>query len=159
MAQPALAENILSVVVDYAKPLLAMIAAGGYDQIDPEITESSFPKERSDGMEEVRAELVPLGGRISSQDVSLEFGRMGTLPELLAVGANHPDEQRKYIVVALGSVSREGFFGNRHVVCLASDGAKRVLGRIVLGDELGPNVRLLAVRKPRAEDSFLRGKS
>lgn len=150
----AAAQNIFSIVVDYSKSLAEMITSGNYDSKNSDITEENFPGKRNKGTEEVRLELIHLNRVISSKKALSEFDRMGfragTLPELLAFGAKYPDEQRKYPVVGLGSVSRR-LDGGRGVAGLGRDGSGRSLGLGWFGGSWGPGCRFLAVRKPRTE--------
>ena len=114
------ARPIFPVTVDYTHSLAQMIAAGKYDWVNSDITDQHFPPPSiptglppSTGSgqatkAELKLELVHFNRTISSNDAIAELKQKGlrpaTLPEFLAFGAIYPEEQRKYPIVALGSV-------------------------------------------------------
>jgi len=98
--------NTYTVTVDYDQPLADMIKAGRYDWTNVDITVEHFPvKKRESG--EVELHVVHFGRSMTTKEVLVELDKRGLrpaeLPELLALGAAHPDLQRKYSLVALGS--------------------------------------------------------
>ena len=111
---------IFPVTIDYTHSLAQMIAAGKYDWVNSDITDQHFPPPSiptglppSTGSgqatkAELKVELVHFNRTISSNDAIAELKQKGlrpaTLPEFLAFGAIYPEEQRKYPIVALGSV-------------------------------------------------------
>jgi hypothetical protein len=119
LAPPAVTKSlgdIYRVTVDYTRSLAEMIAAGKYDWTNPDINEKNFPivrpEQAVDGVIEVI--LVHLNKVVSTADF-LRYCeenslRPGTLPELLALAVAHPELQRQFPIVALGSVwaSRDG---------------------------------------------------
>lgn len=123
------AASAFTVVVDYTKSLADMIAAGRYDRQNDNITAKHFLVSGS-GQVTVGLELVHFGKDMSTEDVLVELDkrnlRPATLPELLAFGAKYPDEQRKYPIIALGSVWSD-WSGGRSVVCLAGRAGGRGL--------------------------------
>lgn len=112
----ALSADLFKVTVDYSRSLAEMVAAGKYAVGDENINPEHFPfdarhKSSADDVasapEEVVVRLVHLGYRATDNGVRATLDLMGlrpaTLPELLALGAAHPDLQKKFWIVALGS--------------------------------------------------------
>lgn len=100
-------------------------------------------------MREVEFVYVHLDRDASDADVLAEHERQGvrpaTLPELLAFAAKYPDEQRKFPIVARGSVSV--LSGYRGVAYLNSDDRERNLNLNWIDDnDWNRNYRFLAVR-------------
>lgn len=86
--------------------LADMVAAGHYDRANPEVNERNFTvKPERFTTEGVQA--ISLGRTMSTAEVLAELDRRGvrsaTVEQLLAYGAEHPDEQLKNPIVALGS--------------------------------------------------------
>jgi hypothetical protein len=107
MAKPrAESEDIFKVTVDYTKSLADMILSGKYDYVNGDITSEHFPF-GAVSPEQVEIRLVHLGREATTDEVLAELDKMNlrpaTLAELLALGAAHPDLQRKFWMVALGS--------------------------------------------------------
>lgn len=101
---------------------------------------------------EVTFQYVHMNRGASTEEVLVEMDRCGLRPalfeELLAFAKAHPDEQRKYPIVVLGSVWVRPD-GNRLVACLNEyDGRRRLHLRLFWcgGDWVG-GCRFLAVRK------------
>jgi len=99
------------VMVDYSMSLEDMIAAGKYDFVNGYITTTNFPIDREEtGKEDVEVILVCLGESLTTEQVKSEFYRRGlkpaTIMELLALGASHPELQREFSILALGSSLR-----------------------------------------------------
>jgi hypothetical protein len=161
------------ITVDWTRSLAEMIAAGRYDSSNSAITEGHFPLPSPENVSEqsrhprrgayrtpgeftddgaVEVEPVHLNRLMKTEEVLAELDRRGlrpaTLPELLAFGEKHPDVQRKFPVVALGSVWA-GPSGYRCVPCLSGYSGDRSLDLDwdEPGDEWGGNYRFLAVRK------------
>lgn len=122
-------ENAFRVMVNYNQSLTEMVEAGHYDSFDPNINNyGRTPKggilpEWTSGFKfknpinsrtlspdgktrQVEIDLVHFERKITSEEVGWELERMGlrpvNLPELLALGAQYPDIQRKFKIVALG---------------------------------------------------------
>lgn len=121
-----LSPKTLRIVVDYGLSLEQMIAAGKYDWSYSEITAKRFPL-KGIGKVELEPKLFYFGREMSSDDVIAEMDKEGfrpcTIEELLAIGEQHPELQRKFPLVALGSVSEIN--GDRDVAYLHSDGSGR----------------------------------
>lgn len=99
--------NIFMVTVDYSRNLPEMTKAGRYDFASEYITAENFPV-IGEGKAELEIVLVHFDREMESDDVLAEFEKLGlraiTLPELLAFGETHPEVQREFPIVALGSV-------------------------------------------------------
>lgn len=97
------------VQVNYDLRLEAAIKSGNYDWKNDDINDKNFPSKRS-GSAELDIRLVHFNKDMSYEDILKELDKMSLrpaeLPELLALGAKYPDEQRKYPIVAMGSMWR-----------------------------------------------------
>ena len=92
--------------VDYTQPLEKMIQAGNLQWADPKITDEHFPiNRRPNG--ELEVQLIQLDKEKGSAEALVGLSAKGLrpveLPELLALAAAYPEEQKKGPVVALGS--------------------------------------------------------
>lgn len=118
----------LRIIVDYSLSLEAMIALGKYDWKNVGITAERFPI-KGNGKHERTAQLIHFNRIISTDDTEKELDKMGlrsgTIEELLAFGATFPEMQRRFSIIALGSVA--GIRGNRNVAFLGRDGSERDL--------------------------------
>ena len=155
-------KGIFPVTVDYTQTLAQMIAAGKYDSINLDITDQHFPSPSiptglppSTGSgqatkAELKLELVHFNRTISSNDAIAELKQKGlrpaTLPEFLAFGAIYPEEQRKYPIVALGSVWQY-WYDNRYVPYLCSNDSRRSMDLHWFGYGWNDNYRFAVVRK------------
>lgn len=142
----------LKLTLDYSLSKLQMIAAGKYDYVN-DFLRNNNPIEGKiggSGQVEVTLELVHFDRGISTKDALKEIQKRGLEPagieHLLALGVKHPDLQREFSIVALGSVWRHSL-GFRRVSYLWDGGGVRKL-RLDWDDGgwLG-NYRFLAVRK------------
>jgi hypothetical protein len=138
--------------VDYSRSLAEVVAAGNYSYANNNITEENFPTDKGDSaaVQVVEAILLPLDRLTESDDVLGELERMGLRPgtmfELAHFGEQHPDIQRQFPVVALGSVWA-GPGGGRRVGYLWEDDVSRRLGLSWFGGRWGAVCRFLAFRK------------
>jgi hypothetical protein len=139
---------VLKIVVDYSMTLAEMIVAGRYDWKNDDITAERFPI-MGKGKKEIAVELIHFNRNISSDDVERELDKMGlrsaTIEELLAFGATFPETQRKFSIIALGSVAR--IDGYRYVAFLRRIDSGRNLYLRWRDDDWSEIVRFLAVRK------------
>jgi hypothetical protein len=96
----------LAVTVNYGLTVEEAILAGQYGWSNENVTSSNFPATRS-GEHQLEAVLVHFDRSISGEKALAKLDgmdlRAGELHELLAVGAQHPDKQRRFPIVALGS--------------------------------------------------------
>jgi hypothetical protein len=140
------------VSVDYAKTLPDMIAAGRFDWVNGDITPKRFPIKGS-GVVELETKVFHFDRYISSEDAVAAIKaddkanpwEPAPIEALLAYGAKHPDEQRRYPIIALGSVA--GVRGGRSVPVLNRYGAERGLLLSWWGRGWYDDCRFLAVRK------------
>ncbi len=135
--------------VNYKTKLSALIKQGNYDYVNSEITDENFPTDKK-GKTELEVELFDLDTRKSTDAVLALMDKAGlrpaTMVELLSFGAQYPDEQRRYPIVALGSVwtDRDGY---RYVGYLWGHPGYRHLYLYWLDLDWPAYYRFLAVRK------------
>ena len=139
---------VLSVIVDYTMSLADMIKAGKYDWTNHDITEKRFPV-KGEGKKETAVELIHFNRVMNSNQVEQELDKMGlrpgTIEELLAFGATFPETQRKFPILALGSVAE--ISGGRVVAYLDGGGSERRLRLYWPDNDWSVVCRFLAVRK------------
>ncbi|MES2203203.1 MAG: hypothetical protein V4474_02720 [Patescibacteria group bacterium] len=147
----ALPENI-PLSVDYGQSLEQMIAAGNYDWKNDDITAKKFPVV-GEGIEQFETRVVHFNRTISSEEAVEAIKNINAenplepakIEHLLAFGAKYPEEQRKYPIIALGSVAE--VLGDRGVPYLGRDDARRILGLHWWDFDWDDYYRFLAVRK------------
>ena len=152
LATPVPATEPIVLSVDYSQTLEQMIAAGHYDWKNDNITAKKFPVV-GNGIVQFEAKVFHFDRDTSSQDnVDAIKAADPANPwepakteHLLAFGAKYPEEQRKYPIVALGSVAEVD--GDRRVPYLYRFGAGRRLDLGWWGIGWGGFCRFLAVRK------------
>jgi hypothetical protein len=144
--------------IDYSRPLAEVVAAGNYSYASSNITEENFPTDKGDpevvgnptGVNVTQAVLVHLDRVVDSDDVLAELERQGLRPgtmfELAYFGEQHPDIQRQFPVVALGSVWTSPS-GDRDVGYLWEDDDDRELSLDWYGNRWYAYYRFLAFRK------------
>lgn len=95
--------------VNYGQALAEMIADARFDWVNNNITQESFPHQGM-GVVWLAPELVHVGHYVSSDDalkaLDAHGRRASTMAELVRYGAENPNEQRTYPIVALGQVGR-----------------------------------------------------
>lgn len=142
-------KDVFSVTVNYNQTVEDMVKAGEYDWKNQDINSRNFPIIRR-GTSEFEIHLVHFGKTMSSEDVLRELDKMGLrsaeFPELLRLGATHPDLQRQFLIVALGSVFR-GPYGYRYVPVLWTSSGRRELDLGWFRSAWGGGYRFAAVRK------------
>ena len=140
--------------VTYIQPSFADLKRA-FDWVDGYYAKADFqPIERCQGVShetrEVGFEYVNMGRDASTEEVLEEMDRLNLRPalyeELLSFGAKNPDEQRKFPVVALGSVCRRSN-GILYVAYLYGGDSERGLGLSGVGSKWYGGCRFLAVRK------------
>jgi len=139
--------NNNKLVIDYGMSLEQMISAGNYDWKNSDLTASRFPVDGS-GIVECEYKLSHFDRSVSSNEavrlITIDGWQPGKIEHLLAFGAANPDEQRKFPIVALGSVAEMG--GLRDVAFLRGGDAGRRLGLGWWGGGWDGVYRFLAVR-------------
>ena len=113
-------------LVNYDLSVEDAVNAGSYQAVNSSITSRNFPPIRR-GQAQLEIILVRFDVRMTSEKVLGELDKEGLRPadlrEFLAFGAEYPEVQRRFSVVALGSECRDRR-GYRSVPCLyeASEG-------------------------------------
>jgi hypothetical protein len=138
--------------VDYGRSLDQMIAAGNYDWKNDNITAKKFPVV-GEGIVQYEAKLFHFDRTTQSQanvdaikaDDPANPWEPGKIEHLLSFGEKYPEEQRKYPIIALGSVA--GVNGDRSVPYLYRYDARRSLYLYWWGSDWYGSCRFLAVRK------------
>ena len=135
--------------VDYGRNVEDGVEAGRYHWANSNITSERFPTERK-GTAKVEVKLIHFNWSVSTNKALRELDRMGYRPaelhELLALGEKYQEIQRKFPIVALGSVLR-----NRCVLGLSGDNSRRYLNLYlnlyIEEHHYGENCRFAAVCK------------
>jgi len=141
--------NAYRLIVNYDRSVEKAIKAGRYDWTNDNITSKNFPTKRSETAE-IDIELIHFNRDMSTDEVLAELDKKGLRPaelhELLALGEKHPDLQREFPIIALGSVWRRSS-GFRSCPCLSKDGSERDLDLGWFGHEWDARCRFAALRK------------
>ena len=156
-----------TVRVNYGQSVEQSLQAGVYSWINSKINSQNFPEPQAKnyieaakqkGIVETKIEIISLNGdpldenpyRATTPEALRELDRRGYRPanfyELLALGAQHRDLQRKDWIAGLGS-SWGGPWGRRRVPGLGGLGAGRYLGLRWTDRDWGDDWRFAAVRK------------
>ena len=141
--------DLYQVRVNYELSVEEAIEAGKYQAVNADITGKNFPSTKK-GQADIEIVLIRFEHRMKSEDVLDELHKEGLraadLPEFLAFGAEHPDVQRKFSVVGLGSVwqDRKGY---RNVPCLYTASEGRYLDLHWWDDGWYSYSRFAAIRK------------
>lgn len=147
-----LVPDVIILPIDYAKSLEQMIANGRYDWKNDELTAKRFPIV-GEGIVEYEFRYIHPNRKVSSENavylIKKEDSENPWEPakteHLLAYGEAFPEEQRKFPIVALGSVGEVR--GDRHVPCLDKGGSERGLNLGWWGGGWNDDCRFLAVRR------------
>ena len=138
------------IAVDYGESLQDMIAAGKYDWKKSIITAERFPIV-GEGTQQFEAILFHFGPNTSSENAVEAIKSMasnpwkpGRIEHILAFGAKHPEEQRKYPIIGLGSVAK--IDGHHRVPYLSRHGTGRALDLHWWNNIWDGDRRFLAVR-------------
>jgi hypothetical protein len=133
----------------YRYSLSQMIIAGRYGIVSDNITDEYFPTTRLDDIA-LRARYFHFNRKLTAEAAIVEMRAEGWEPAsircLLSHGMNHPEEQRKYRIVGLGSIAMIN--GSQHVPALDEEGSERRLYLTWSDGGLDPDTRCLAVREP-----------
>ncbi len=142
-------ENVYTLTINYSRSVEDGVKAGEYDWSNKEITSSHFPNEEI-GIKKVSIELVHFGRDIEANEVLSELDKMNLRPailkELLTLGEKHPDLQRKFSIIALGSIGH-GLIGEDSCAYLNGDGSGRGLHLHWVSSGRFDECRFAAVRK------------
>jgi hypothetical protein len=118
-----------NMTLDYCLTLEQMITAGNYGYANQSITAQEFPL-TGKGKVEAEVILVHFNRVVMSDEAVKEMLDMGLNPgkieHLLALGAEHPNLQKQFPIIYLGSSSHKPN-GERTVPCLGYWDNERVL--------------------------------
>lgn len=146
--------NLFHVFVDYTTPSYAELKTQ-FDLVNEWYEGAVFEaidscKAISRDPREIVFEVVHLDRNISIRDARFELDKRGLRPalyeELLGFAKAHPNEQRRFIIYALGSVC-VGPLGRHCVPFLGEDSVGRCLYLHLYGHVLVTTYRFLAVSK------------
>jgi len=137
------------------RSLEQMIAAGRYDYANSDITPKHFPI-TADQVGAWEARYFHFDLDIESDDAKACIEaedpenpwQVAQIGHLLAHGERHPEEQRRFPIIALGSVAEVSGYGR--VPCLVRRSSHRALYLRWWGDRWPHDCRFLAVRKVSA---------
>jgi hypothetical protein len=126
--RPELTITTYTVTVNYDMSIADMIKAGQYDWTNDDAIAEDFPvNKRESG--EIELYVVHFGRYMTIKQLLAELNKRGLqlaeLPELLALGAKHPELQRKYRLIAFASECR--FVSGSGLSILRGDDGKRSL--------------------------------
>ena len=142
-------EGTFPTKVNYDLSVESLVAQGKYDWKNSDIKSKNFQTTRK-GETTLNLELVHLNQVLTSEEVIKELDKRGLRPaelhELLSFGIQYQEEQRKYPIVAMGSVWQH-WSGYRDVAYLFGDGGERGLGLGYFGGRWSEDFRFLAVRE------------
>ena len=136
------------VEVDGTKTLEWMIADGKYDWKNSDINQKNYPIQNTT-KRTTEIEFFHFPDGTSSDNAEKKMAEEGFRPiineELQAIGAKHPELQREFPIVALGSVC--SFFFAQYVPVLGVDGNGRKLNLNYRADGWSGGCRFPGVRK------------
>jgi hypothetical protein len=139
---------LFTVTICRGQSIEEMIEAGCYDEVNSEIRLVIFPWKRK-GSRKVELTLtqfdLPLApGKIKRLMASRGY-RPAYVEELLALGKEQPEPQRRIPIVALGSgrIARS----RRYAVCLGGSESSRSLGLVVIYRRWSIYYRFVFVKK------------
>lgn len=148
-------------MIDYGQSLIKMIEGGQYTGVSKSITAENFPPVRDGGKQEVQLVLIHFNRPLITGEVLRELIKKQVCParieELLTFGVEHPELQRQFPIIALGSALKDQnfapwlpgnisydpwipFLGTEH------DGSGRVLGLHLQRLGWSDDSRFLAIR-------------
>lgn len=143
------ARSTFEITVDYSRSLVKMIKAGKYNSVNDNITAEHFPV-KGEGKQEKIITLFHFNRVMTSDEIKAEMDKQGFCPaeieDLLGLGENYPELQKKLSIVALGSVWQHPD-SNHGVSCLGLGGVGRRLGLTWLEFGLGVYWRFAALHK------------
>lgn len=146
---PALAQDSFRIGINYDKTLDQLIADGQYKWVSQDINSKLFHFSGA-GIIEANLVLVHLNRTASTQEILDELKRLNLVParieHLLTFGISFPDEQLKYPVIALGSVSQIAD-GRQIVASLWKQDGERILRRGWPEVNWPSHARFLAIQK------------
>ena len=141
--------HTFTVMVDETLSVEEAVKAGHFNWSNENITSVKFPKPAKGQKSEREVVLFQFDKNMSSEAVIVEMDKVGyksaTIWDLLGLAVKEPDLQRKFPVVALGSVCE--LLGFRRVAYLCGGSGARELGLFCFGSGWHGNYRFAGVRK------------
>jgi len=138
-----------TVLVDETLSVEEAVKLGSFDRSNENITSVNFPKPASGQKLEKEVVLFHFGRNMSSEAVIAEMDKAGYKPatiwDLLGLAVKEPDLQRKFPILALGSVCRLN--GHRRVAYLCESSGDRRLSLDYFGSDWSGCFRFAGVRK------------
>lgn len=141
---------IFTVTVDETMSVEDAMKAGKFGWSNNNITSANFPKiTGGQKWDDKEVTIFHFNKTMTSEAVIAEMDKAGYKPatiwDLLSLGASQPDLQRKFPIVALGSVCK--LDGCRRVPCLYGRSSERFLNLDCFGFGWSDYYRFVAVRK------------
>lgn len=140
--------TVFVVTIDQAESFEEMIKAGQYDEVNSAVRSVSFPWKRK-GSKKVELTLVqfdrPLAPGEMTRLMEARRYRPAFIEELLALGKEHPDLQRRIPIVALGS--GRIIQARRHAACPSGSQSSRCLQLAVIYRRWSTCYRFALVRR------------
>ena len=141
--------DTFTVMVDETLSVEDAVKEGNFDWSNDNINSTNFPKPANGQKSEKEIAIFHFAKTMSSEAVIAEMNkaeyRPATIWELTGLAKKEPDLQRKFPVVALGSVCE--LRGDRRVAGLYGDAGGRGLGLYCFGVDWSDRCRFAAVRK------------
>ncbi len=142
-------DEVLTVTVNRDRTIADSVVAGKYTYQNNDINDTNFPRTGA-GTESTEIILVHFDKSISTEKALAELEKRNLRPadvqELLAIGEQHPEKQRQFPIICLGSVWQNSD-GDRYVPCLGRNGSDRELDLGGVGFDWLDVCRFAAVRK------------
>jgi hypothetical protein len=138
-----------TVTVDETVSVEDTVKTGKFDWSNDNITSKNFPKITDGQKSDREVTIFHFNKTVYSESVIAEMDKAGYRPaniwDLIGLAIKEPDLQRKFPIVAFGSVC--GLGGDRRVPFLYEFSSECSLNLDYFGNGWGGNVRFLAVRK------------
>jgi len=135
--------EMFTAFVNYLQPSFDELSKA-FDWVNPNYAKARFePIERCKGIVRTARDVVfsyfTIDRQMTTEQILDAMDAAGLRPalyeELLAFASKYPNEQRKHVIAALGSIARLG--GDLHVACLDGFGRDRSLN-LRCGNPAGP---------------------
>jgi hypothetical protein len=141
-------QTIVVLAVDYSRSLTKMIDDGRYDEVHRDLTPRNF-RLSATGFRQIELTLVQFKYPVAPLEAVMlmkeEGYRPATIEEVLALGSQHPELQRRIPIVGLGSA--HVVETRRYVPCLGGSESARILTLVVIYRRWSIYYRFAFVRK------------
>ena len=142
--------HTFTVMSDEAHPVEDTVIIGKFDVNNNDINSENFPLAKDGKWTRKEISIFHFGKTMSSEEVIAEMDKEGYKPatiwDLLGLAIRKPDLQRKFSIVALGSVCKD-CVGDRDVPCLYEDSGDRRLSLRHFHGDWVDDYRFAGVRK------------